>query len=177
MSTLAQVLFIPGPLPGMNEMLNAHGTGGGGKGNGYARAKKKWTNDIALLAKVHKLRPMERVRLRFVWHEKHRQRNPDNIAAGKKLVIDGLVVAKVLRNDGWDQIAGFVDDWRVGSPPGVLVIIEPVFVDSNVDRGGFARERAKGLLKPNGKDDVSTRGKDAEDGSGINDGGGNTGMC
>lgn len=125
MTGLAQVLFVPGPLHGQNEMLNAHGFGGGGAGNGYAKAKKKWTDDIALLAKVNRLRPVPRVHLRFIWREKHRRRNPDNVAAGKKLVIDGLVKAGILANDGWDEIASFTDEWHVGSPAGVTVVIEP----------------------------------------------------
>jgi hypothetical protein len=147
-TALAQTLWVPGPLPGLNEML-ADRAGRGG--NAYARMKKKWTNDIALLARVSKLRPMERVKLRFVWHERHRQRNPDNIAAAKKFIIDGLVTAKVLRNDGWDQIAGFVDDWLVARPAGVLVLIEPSFVLTTADGGGFANTAGVSVPVGNGK--------------------------
>jgi hypothetical protein len=150
---VSQAFFVPGPLPGQNEMLNAHGQGGGGAGNGYAQAKKKWTNDIALLAKVHKIRPVERAHLRFVWHEKHRRRNPDNIAAGKKLVIDGLVKAGVLRNDGWDEVASFTDEWHVASPAGVTVFIESAVIDrANVVKNGIAANTAIAVPSGHAKD-------------------------
>ena len=110
----------------MNEMLDAHGYGGGQAGNAYAKAKKKWTNDIALLAKVAKIQPVGRAHFRFIWHERNRQRNPDNISAGKKMILDGLVTARVLVNDGWQQIAGWIDEFCVSRTPGVMVWIEPV---------------------------------------------------
>lgn len=153
MTGLAQVFFVPGPLPGQNEMLTAHGYGGGGAGNSYAKAKKKWTDDIALLARVHKIRPVPRAHLRFIWHERHRRRNPDNIAAGKKLVIDGLVRAGVLKNDGWEEIVSFSDEWQVASPPGVTVVIEPAFADSrNVSNKGIAANTATAVPGGHAKD-------------------------
>lgn len=178
MTTLAQTLWVPGPLPGQNEMLSDRG---GRAGNAYAKMKKKWTGDIALLARVAKLRPMERVKLRFVWHEKHRQRNPDNIAAAKKFVIDGLVWAKVLRNDGWDQIAAFTDDWLVAKPPGVLVLIEPVFIVRTVDNGPFVNDGGNRLPVPHGKRDnpegARASPEDEEDGPYPGGGGGQKGVC
>ena len=146
----AQILWIPGPLPGQNEMLNAHGFGGGGRGNRYAKVKKKWTDDIALLARVRKLRPLDCCRLRFIWHERHRQRNPDNIAAGKKLVIDGLVKARVLSNDGWYQVAAFSDEWIVSSSAGVLVVIEPEVRNRSLTISRFAQDAMKAYLGGHG---------------------------
>ena len=124
---MIQVLWIPGRLPGLNELLDAHGAGAGGRGNHYARIKKKWTADVALLARVAKLQPVRRAWLRFEWRETNRRRNTDNFAAGgRKIILDGLVKARVLVNDGWDEIAGFEDVWLVAAPPGVIVTIESV---------------------------------------------------
>lgn len=141
MSGLAQVLWVPGPLPSLNELLAGRA---GGAGNSYARTKKKWTNDIALLAKAARLRPMTSARIRFVWHEKHRRRNPDNFSSGgRKLVLDALVMAGVLANDGWDEVAGFIDQWMVSSNAGVMVILEPCMV-ANRAVGGWSSGLVQG---------------------------------
>lgn len=98
--------------------------GSGGKRLAWARMKKAWTDSVALLAKAGKLKPVPRAWLRFRWHEKARNRDPDNVAAARKFILDGLVVAGVLRDDGWDEIVGFEDSWLVSDKPGVEVIIE-----------------------------------------------------
>lgn len=116
---MTQELWVPGPLPGLNEIVAA-AKGFGGRGYGYAKLKREWTDVVALLAR--RLQPMTAAHLRFTWVEPRRQRNPDNIAAGKKFVIDGLVKAGVLPEDGWRQVLSFSDSWEVGSP-GVRVIL------------------------------------------------------
>lgn len=120
-------LFIPGPLPGLNEMIDA-AKGCGGTGRKYAAMKRSWTNTIALLAKVH-LKPVTRARFEFTWHEESRRRNPDNVACGHKFVFDGLVQAGILKNDGWSEVLGWTDAFVVSDKPGVhvLVIEEPAF--------------------------------------------------
>lgn len=117
---MTQTFFIPGPLPGENEIIDAC-KGAGGTGRIYSAMKKKWTNDIALLVRSARIRPVPRAHIRFIWHERDRRRNPDNLCAAIKFVLDGLVVAKVLENDGWDQIAGFTHAWDVSGKPGVEV--------------------------------------------------------
>jgi hypothetical protein len=90
----------------------------------YASLKAQWTQTCALHALSAGLRRMERIRLTFRWVERDRKRNPDNVAAGHKFVLDGLVTAKILPNDGWSQIAGWSDTFEVGPRPGVEVTIE-----------------------------------------------------
>ena len=117
-------LFIGGPLPGMNELID-EAKKGKGKGNGYARLKKAWTDSIAIVAKTSRLPRFERARLSFRWFERGRRRDPDNVAAGgRKLILDGLVVAKVLPGDGWAHVAGWTDSFEVGPRAGVEVTIE-----------------------------------------------------
>jgi hypothetical protein len=118
---VTQELWIPGQLPSLNVMLADRAARAG---NRYAKLKAKWTDDIALLARVAKLKPVARARFRFTWHERNRQRNPDNIVAARKLVLDGLVKARIMANDGWDQVAGFTDAWSVAGQPGVRVTID-----------------------------------------------------
>jgi hypothetical protein len=95
--------FVKGPLPGLNELLAARGTGKG-KWNGYNDLKRQWGERI--IAACRELPRFSRVRLAFIWHERAERRDPDNVdAAGRKLVLDGLVAAGVLGGDGWKHLA------------------------------------------------------------------------
>jgi hypothetical protein len=121
-----QTLWIPGPLPCLNDIIAA-AKGCGGRGYAYAKMKDTWTSLVANRARAQRIVPVSCAHFRFEWHERSRQRNPDNIAAAKKFVLDGLVTAKVFVNDGWSQIAGWSDAWEVDArKPGVLVTIEEV---------------------------------------------------
>lgn len=117
-------LWIPGPLPGLNELIAA-AKGAGGKGMLYAGLKKKWTADIALLATVtvRKHGPIpEPAMFRFCWVEKTKRRDKDNVAAGgRKLILDGLVKAKALKDDSWQSVFGWSDVFALDTEPGCLV--------------------------------------------------------
>jgi hypothetical protein len=119
-------LHIPGQMPCLNDIIDA-AKGSGGRGYGYSKMKKQWTMTVWGLAKQARLPHMKRARFSFHWHELNRLRNKDNIAAARKFILDGLVLAKVLDNDGWKQIA---DDWHdtftVDKRPGVTVTMEEV---------------------------------------------------
>ena len=122
---MTTTFWIPGPLPGMNEIIAA-AKGCRGRGMRYSAIKAQWTQTCALHALAAGLRRMARVQLAFRWVERDRKRNPDNIAAGHKFVLDGLVTAKILDNDGWSQIAGWSDTFEVGAKPGVEITITEV---------------------------------------------------
>jgi Holliday junction resolvase RusA-like endonuclease len=100
--------------------------GCGGRGYRYSTLKAQWKQTIALHAMAAGIKHVERARFEFRWVEANRKRDPDNIAAAKKLVFDSLMLAKVLTNDGWKQIAGWTDTFEVGPRPGVEVTIIPV---------------------------------------------------
>jgi hypothetical protein len=109
------VLWVPGPLPGLNELIAA-AKGAGGTGRAYSRLKRQWTETVWALAKearIDKPGPFERpVLITFEWVEKDRRRDPDNVAAGgRKLILDGLVEAGVLAGDGWRHIRAWNDRW------------------------------------------------------------------
>ena len=101
---------IPGRLPGLNEMTNAN------RANMYQGASLKKNAEKSIMAALmyQKLTPIhEPVYLRFNWVEPNKKRDKDNIASGRKFVLDALVKAGVLENDGWKHIIGFSDRFSV----------------------------------------------------------------
>ncbi len=101
-------LIIPGELPSLNEIIGKSKSHWGK----YHKTKKEETNKVAWLAKS--LPPVERVELDITYYCINRRKDPDNIAAGgKKIILDGLVKAGVIANDGWKQVAGWRESWEV----------------------------------------------------------------
>jgi len=98
---------IPGRLPGLNEIIDA------AKRNPheYARMKCEYTQMVAWLAK--KLPRFNKVALIITWYEPDHRRDPDNIMAGQKFILDGLVVAGAISNDSQKYIQGIVHRFRV----------------------------------------------------------------
>ena len=116
-------LFIPGPLPGLNEMIAAAKSGRRG-GNRYAKRKKDWTEYIRDLISECTPSPMAAVSLVIRYYEPNRKRDKDNIAAGKKFIIDALVSAGVIPNDGWKHLRGWRESFHIDrNSPGVSITI------------------------------------------------------
>lgn len=121
-----QLLWIDGPLPGLNELIDSakrpfgHGRR---RRDGYSELKRRWTRTVVEAARAAQLRSLPRVWIRFVWRERTRRRDPDNVAAGgRKVILDGLVAAGVLPGDGWAVIEGWEDVFESsGAAPGALV--------------------------------------------------------
>lgn len=115
-------IVIPGELPGLNKIIDKSKT----HWAAYSEMKKEHTNTIAWIAKTE-LEPMSRIELDITYYCKNRMKDPDNIAAGKKFIIDGLVEAEILENDGWKQIEGWNESFAVDKEnPRVEVIIKEV---------------------------------------------------
>jgi Holliday junction resolvase RusA-like endonuclease len=100
-------LEIPGRLPGLNEIIDAAKDHFGA----YARMKDEYTTMVAWLAK--KLPKYEKVALIITWYEPDRRRDPDNIMAGQKFILDGLVVAGTIPNDNQRHIQGIIHRFGV----------------------------------------------------------------
>ncbi len=125
LSLSSQTFFIPGRLPGLNEVLAAANQRKG-KWNGYDQLKREWGARIERVLTEAKLQPMPRVTLEFIWCEPNMKRDKDNVAMGKKFVLDALVAAKVIPNDGWRHVVGFTDGFLVDKAnPGVQVTLAP----------------------------------------------------
>ena len=78
--------------------------------------KRQAQRTVELCAKkqLRHFRPIGPVWMGYTWYERSRRRDKDNISSfGRKVIQDGLVKAGVLKNDGWAQIDGFSDSFKV----------------------------------------------------------------
>lgn len=122
--------WIPGPLPGLNEIIAA-AKGAGGRGLAYSRMKAQWTGTVYYLSLAAQIPRLQRVFLRFDWVHLNERHDPDNVEAGQKFVWDGLkgppaqckAGRSVLANDGWKQNAGSAHHHSLGPRAGVWVTV------------------------------------------------------
>lgn len=115
-----QTLIIPGEMPGLNTIIAESKK----HWSNYAKSKKKYTLIATVFAKRDLVPISKSVNIEFMWYCKDKRRDPDNIASAKKYIIDGLVDAKILVEDGWSQIKGFTDRFYIDKyNPRIEVII------------------------------------------------------
>lgn len=101
------LLIVPGELPTMNEIVKVSKAHYGA----YANMKRKYTNLVAGHAKGMPV--IQRANLCITWYCKSRRKDPDNISTGIKFLLDGLVTAGVLENDGWAQIGEILHTFEI----------------------------------------------------------------
>lgn len=105
------LLTIPGQLPGANDYIAAE------RANRHKAAKMK--RDAQSYIAWYIKRDLRGVRIKrpvvlsYTWGEKDRRRDKDNIAFAKKFIQDALVQQGVILDDGWGEIQGFSDDFKV----------------------------------------------------------------
>lgn len=105
------LIVIPGRLPGLNEYTAAC------RGNKFVGAKMKneaqrqceWAMTKAKRQKAH----FDRVNISIIWYEPNRRRDMDNISFGRKFIFDALQTMGILDNDGWKQIKGINESFKV----------------------------------------------------------------
>ena len=88
--------------------------------------KRKWENLICIEITRHRIKPVAvRAELEFFWCEPDKRRDPDNIAAGKKFILDALVLSGVLPKDSQRWVKKLSDEFVEPNPkdPGVCVVI------------------------------------------------------
>lgn len=123
---MTYILLIKGRFPGLNDYIAAE------RANRYKGAQmKREAQTVALWAIREQLRGVHikhPVRLWYTFHEPDRRRDHDNVAAfAHKVIQDALVVAEVLRDDGWDEVVGFSDAFILDRiNPRIEVMIEEV---------------------------------------------------
>ena len=122
------LLTIPGRLPGMNEYTAACRT------NPYVGAVMKRDAQRQVEVEIMGARAkgelprqlIEPVRLVYMYYERDKRRDQDNISSfAHKVIQDALVSMGLLRNDGWSNISGWADGFRVDRErPRIEVMIE-----------------------------------------------------
>jgi hypothetical protein len=117
----SQLLVVEYRFPSLNETVAAAKK----HWSVYSKEKELMTQLVCVAAMRQGIQSVERAKIGFTWYEKDRRRDPDNISgAGKKPILDGLVRAGVLPNDGWSVIEGLSDLFSVDrSYPRVEVTI------------------------------------------------------
>ena len=79
----------------------------------YAKSKKGYDMIVAAFAK--RLKPVRSypVEIHCCWRTADRRKDPDNIAAGIKFILDGLVKAGILRGDGFSEVSKITHEFTV----------------------------------------------------------------
>lgn len=119
---IMEKLIINGELPDLNKVIRLSKK----HWSKYSGLKRRHTNRIAVLAKAE-LQPVEvyPVAISFDWHCKDKRKDCDNIAHGKKYIIDGLVTAGILKDDSFKCVAELHDRFFVDREnPRIEVIIQ-----------------------------------------------------
>lgn len=100
-------IVIPGELPDLNTIIDKS------KGHWaqYSKMKKRYTEMVAWLAKGKG--KFKKIDIYITWYCKNRRKDKDNIMAGTKFILDGLVMAGVIENDGWRHVGSISHDFKV----------------------------------------------------------------
>lgn len=116
---MRQTFVIEGCFPSLNDFYRM-------RENEQGRVKRECDDLVAWSAKAAHVMPYSvPIRYHILWVEPNRRRDLDNIAFGKKFIQDGLVKARVLKNDTRHEIVGFSDEFAYDSQnPRIVVTLE-----------------------------------------------------
>jgi len=117
-----RTLWIQFTFPGLNEVVTTC-KGQWGK-HKYHKLKADYEGAVIALAKSKRFETITvPVNIDFIWCEPDKRRDPDNIAAGgRKIILDALVYGGFMQGDGWGNVLGFSDSFRVNKDEkGVLI--------------------------------------------------------
>ena len=98
---------ISGELPDMNEIIKVSKS----HFAAYAKLKKDATEIVRL--SCLKLPKIKKIYLNITYYCKNKRKDIDNIAVAKKFTLDGLMAAGKIKNDGWNEIAGWNEKFEV----------------------------------------------------------------
>jgi len=140
-NTTVYRIEIPGRMPSLNEYIDCE------RKNKYIAAQLKSEKQYYCGLWIRKQLPGVHIEapvyMRYHWYEPNRRRDKSNVSSyGRKIIEDALVERGVLKDDGWDEIVGFSDEFDVDktNPRIEVEIIECLDITIN------------GAAKPTGKD-------------------------
>ena len=119
MSGKKTVIDIDGEFITLNEYIQAE------RGNKYAAAGIKKSSTAAALYACIGILPIEKypVEIQFTWYRRNKRTDPDNISFAQKFVLDGIVEAGVLSDDGWNEVTAISHKFEVCDKPSVRIVI------------------------------------------------------
>jgi len=118
-------LWVDGPLPGLNEIIDARGTVYGSKCSAYGPMKKRWEGIVGKAEKEQCFPQIMRGCFTYLFLEKDCRRDPSNIIGGGiKIIEDALQETGALANDGQKNILEIAAYWmKYAQRPGVMVFV------------------------------------------------------
>lgn len=112
-------IVLPLRLPGLNDYIKAE------RANRYAAASLKKKTQEMIAWHLDDVPPVRHpVIISIEWMEKTARRDCDNVAAGKKFILDALVVAGVLPDDSRRWVRGFRETFPVGKEDRITITLE-----------------------------------------------------
>ena len=118
-------ITIEGELPDLNTIIAESKKGRKGY-QPYAIMKREYTDLVTWKAKRIK-KKYKKIDLKINWICKNKRKDKDNIMAGTKFILDGLVNAGIINNDGWKEIGDITHTFDVDKEnPRVEVKIKEV---------------------------------------------------
>lgn len=106
-------------LPSLNEYIAVC------RKNQYAAAKFKRDIEDQICLFINRLPVFTHpVVIQFSWFEKDMKRDADNIAAGKKFILDALVKSGKLPNDSRKWVVGFTDEFITAKETKVIIYVK-----------------------------------------------------
>jgi len=118
-----EIFKFPLP-PTMNVIINAARCHGRTAYDVSARLKKKWTRRICAIALQQKPYQFQgKVWVEFYWIVKNWGRDPDNIYCSSKFIFDGLVEAKIIKNDNLMVVQSPISHLYFRGEDSVIVVI------------------------------------------------------
>ena len=113
---------IPMRLPGLNE-YTAKCRISRGTWNAGNDMKRQVQDDLFVyLLKLPQFR--KPIRIHFIWHEKNRKRDLDNVSFAKKFILDAMQECGRIPNDNSRYILGFTDEAVYDGTYGVELFID-----------------------------------------------------
>lgn len=103
--------FIKGELIDLNNYTKANR-----KNKYYANKIKQDTEDYIIWHIKEQLKDLKitkQVEINYNWICKDKKKDKDNISFSKKFIQDAMVKSGLLKNDGWNDIAGFSDKFEI----------------------------------------------------------------